>query len=77
MDEAVEAFYEVLNRYTLESITSVPEAQAVITLLNEMPVGRQPCGDEAGMPGSMLIKSLDRDEPFGGEHAEAGSEPEF
>ena len=77
VDEAVEAFYEVLNRYTLESITSVPEAQAVITLLNEMPVGRQPCGDEAGMPGSMLIKSLDRDEPFGGEHAEAGSEPEF
>ena len=42
VNEATEAFYESLNKHTLESITSEPSMQTIITRFSEMPQPPRP-----------------------------------
>ena len=56
-EEAYQAFYDKLNEYTLASMTTSPEAQALIERLNQEATRRAAKQMRGPSTGSVLIKS--------------------
>lgn len=56
-EEAYQAFYDKLNEYTLASMTTSPEAQALIERLNQEATRRAAKPMRGPSTGSVLIKS--------------------